>query len=293
MRALLIADIRLMRDWFYPRRCGAGRSAERKHEVAIRRWRQRALKKLWIPFGGAALVLFGLGMTSRHLTSWFLGLVLGVLIAIYMVLRDTPPAHIERWRRGAEGEKRTASALAALRHEGYVLLHDLPDRRLSDRDLKGNIDHVVVSTAGVFLLDSKWLAGEASIEMDVVRVQMVDDEDESYELRRLASGMRGRALRLKGDIAQRAELRFVQAVVVFWNPFPAGIIEDKRVVYVEGARLSDWLRQQSPTIAADRVPLIANAIVEARPPEVPKRWKRIRARRPKRDSGSEVALPTP
>jgi hypothetical protein len=293
MRVPPIADIRLMRDWLYTRRCGAGRSAQRKHEVAIRRWRQRVMKKLRVPFAGAALVLFGLEMTSRHFTSWLLGLVLGALIAVYIVLRDVPPAHIERWRTGAEGERRTAAALAALRHEGYVLLHDLPDRRLSDRDLKGNIDHVVVSTAGVFLLDSKWLAGEASIEMDVVRVQMVDDEDESYELRRLASGMRGRALRLKEDIAQHAELRFVQAVVVFWNPFPAGLVEDKRVVYVEGGRLSDWLRQQSPRIAADRVPLIANAILEARAPAARKRWERIRARRPKRDSGREVALPTP
>lgn len=282
-----------MRDWLYTRRCGAGRGAQRKHEVAIKRWRERVLKKLRLPLVGTALILIGPEATSPHFTSWCLGLVLGALLGVYFALREMPPPHIERWRRGAEGETRTAGALAPLRHEGYVLLHDLPDRRLSDRDLKGNIDHVVVSTAGVFLLDSKWLAGEASIEMDVVRVQMVDDEDESYELRRLASGMRGRALRLKEDIAQHAELRFVQAVVVFWNPFPAGIVEDKRVVYLEGARLSDWLRQQSPTIAADRVALIASAIVEARPPEVRKRWERIRARRPKRDSGSEVALPTP
>jgi hypothetical protein len=279
-----------MRDWIYPYVCGAGQGAQRKHQAAIKRWRRRVLRKLWLPFGSVGLVLIVLEMVDRHLTSWFLGIALGVLIAVYIALRESPPAHIERWRTGAEGERRTAGALAALRRHGYVLLHDLPDRRPSEQDLKGNIDHVVVSMAGVFLLDTKWLAGDASIERDVVRVQMVDDEDESYELRRLASGMRGRAVRLKEDIAEQAGVRNVQAVVVFWNHFPAGLVEENRVVYVEGARLAGWLRQQSPTIAAARVPLVADAVVEARAPAGRPWWDRINARKPKRDSGSSPTL---
>jgi hypothetical protein len=265
-----------MRNWLYPYLCGAGRGAQAKHNAAARRWRQRVLRKLQLPFGAVAVLLIVLEATNRDLTSWFLGLALGALIGIYMALRDSPPAHIERWRTGAEGELRTARALAPLRRHGSVLLHDLPDRRSSERNLKGNIDHVVVSTAGVFLLDSKWLGGEATTDGDVLRVQMLDDEDESYEMSRVASGMRGRAVRLQEDIAQQTGVPNVQAVVVFWNPFPAGLVEQGRVVYVEGVRLGKWLNQQSPTIAAEQLPLIADAIREARPPAKRTPWERVR-----------------
>lgn len=282
-----------MGDWLYPYLCGAGRAAQSRHTAAAKRWRRRVLKKLHIPFGAVAVLLIVLEMTNRDLTSWVLGLALGGLFGIYMALRDSPPAHIENWRTGAEGERRTAGALAPLRRHGYVLLHDLPDRRSSDRALKGNIDHVVVCPAGVFLLDSKWLGGEASIDADVVRVQMLDDEEESYELTRLASGMRGRAVRLQEDIARQTGVRNVQAVVVFWNRFPASLVEQNRVAYVEGARVAEWLRRQSPTIAAERVPLIADAIAEARAPTGRTWWwPMTRERRPGPDGGAGAALPT-
>jgi Nuclease-related domain len=250
------------------------------------------LRKLRVPFGAVAVLLIVPELASRHLTSWFLGLALGALVTIYAALRDTPPAHIEKWRTGAEGERRTAAALAALRRRGYVLLHDLPDRRPSDRDLRGNIDHVVVSTAGVFLLDSKWLGGEVSIDGDVIRVQMIDDDEDSYEMDRLASGMRGRAIRLQEDIVAQAEVPYVQAVVVFWNPFPAGVVEQNRVVYIEGARLAAWLGQQSPKIVQDRVPFIAHAIVGTRPAGRRTWCERIRAPWRVHGSRSRAALPT-
>jgi hypothetical protein len=281
-----------MRDWLYPYLCGAGRGAQAKHSAAARRWRRRVLRKLQLPFGTVAVMLIVLEIANRDLTSWFLGLALGALVAIYIALRDSPPAHIERWRTGAEGELRTARTLAPLRRHGCVLLHDLPDRRSSERNLKGNIDHVVVSTAGVFLLDSKRLGGEATTDGEVVHVQMLDDEDESYEMPRLASGMRGRAVRLQEDIAQQTGVANVQAVVVFWNPFPAGLVAQGRVVYVEGARLAEWLSQQSPTIAAEQVPLIADAIREARAPAKRTPWEGVRSRNSKRDRGAGAPLPS-
>jgi Nuclease-related domain len=281
-----------MLDWLYPYVCGAGRGAQTRHNAAAKRWRRRVLRKLQIPFGAVAVLLIILEMTNRDLTSWLLGLALGAVIGLYLAFRDSLPAYIENWRTGAEGERRTAGALAPLRRHGYVLLHDLSDRPRSDRAAKGNIDHVVVGPAGVFLLDSKWLGGEASIDSDTVRVQMLDDEEESYELTRLASGMRGRAVRLQEDIARQTGVRNVQAVVVFWNRFTPGLVKQNRVVYAAGAHVTEWLRQQSPTIAAARVPFIADAIHEARAPAKRTRWERLRARRPKLEGGDGAALTT-
>jgi hypothetical protein len=81
-------------------------------------------------------------------------------------------------------------------------------------------------------------------------------------------------------------------VVVFWNPFPAGLVEEGRVVYVEGVRLTEWLNQQSPTIAAEQVPFIAVAINEARTPVKRTPWERVWPCKPKRDSDAGAALPT-
>ena len=99
----------------------------------------------------------------------------------------------------------------------------------------------MVSTAGVFLLDSKHLGGEVSIEGENVHVQMLDDDEDSYDTH-VATAVRGMAVRLKEDIEQTG-ISDVKAVVVFWNPFPAGVASGHRVVYLHGNRLAGWLRK--------------------------------------------------
>ena len=267
-----------MRDWLYPYYCGAGRGAREKYKEAADRWRKRVFGRLRLVFAGIALVLIvAARLDHGSFSSWLLGLALGALMALYMVFRDSPPSYIECWRTGLEGERRTAEALAPLRRSGYLMLHDLPDRRTNEQDHKGNIDHVVVSTAGVFLLDSKDLGGEVSIDGDTVHVQRLDDDEASYELRHLASGMRGRAARLKEDIEQTA-ITNVQAVVVFWNPFPAGLVNGSRVVFLSGERLAGWLQEQRPKVEPDMVSRVAAAIAHMRPPENQAWWERIATR---------------
>jgi hypothetical protein len=213
-------------------------------------------------------------MEHRSLWLWSLSVGLSMLLGAYIALIESPPARIENWKTGFEGERRTARVLAPLRRHGHVLLHDLPDRRASEQNRKGNIDHVVVSPAGVFLLDSKWLGGEASINRDTVHVQMRDDDEDSYDLSKLASGMRGRAFRLQEDIVQQTGVRWVQPVVVFWNGFEAAQVLSEEVVYVHGEHLVDWLLEQSPHMTADRVARIASCIEDVRPLEHRVWWDR-------------------
>ncbi len=67
---------------------------------------------------------------------------------------DKLRADAEKWERGAEGERMTAAALAAL-PAGWVAVHDLhvPGSR-------ANADHVVVGPNGVWVVDSKAYTGE-------------------------------------------------------------------------------------------------------------------------------------
>lgn len=265
-----------MRDWFYPYYCGAGRGAREKYREVHDRWRKRVFRRPLLIYAVIATPILVVAVLERH-NMWLLGfgVFLGMLLGAYVALLESPPGRIENWRTGFEGERRTARALAPLRRDGCVLLHDLPDRRMGEQDGKSNIDHVVVSRAGVFLLDSKWLGGEVFIERDAVHVQMRDDDDDSYDLRWLARGMRGCAVRLQEDIVQQSGVCFVQPVVVFWNKFDAGRVIGDKIVFVHGERLVDWLGEQKPRMTPERVAHVAACIQDARPPEHPGWWTRL------------------
>jgi len=102
-------------------------------------------------------------------------------------------------------------------------------------------------------LDSKMLGGSANVEGDVVRVQRLDDETDEYSLDRLASGMRGKAVRLKEDIEVTASVKVnVTAVVVLWCPFEAGAVTINRVTYVGGDKLANWIRDSRRKAAPSR-----------------------------------------
>lgn len=283
------------RDILYVYRCGAGSRAQARFNVLSRRWRQRVLR---VPRLLAVTVVIPLLVGARldhHYLSWGLGLAVGAVMALYMALRDTPPPHIEHWRGGAQGERRTAHSLAPLRRRGWVLFHDLPDRSPDGEEYAGNVDHVLVGPSGVYVLDSKWLGGDVTVEDDIVRVQRRDDETEAYQLDRLAAAMRRRALSLHRDISREVgRTRFVQAVVVFCGGFDAGIVEGNRVVFLDGARLLEWLAARPKLMDAQMVALVAAAIEQARPRDRVPWWTQFgfrwrRAREPVTEAASGTA----
>jgi len=266
-----------VRDWLYPYYCGAGRGAREKYRKVHDHWEKRVFRRPRLIYVALAMPIAVLGFVQHaNIWLWSLGLLLSIILGAYMAFIESPPARIENWRTGFEGERRTARALAPLRRRGHVLLHDLPDRRTSGQDHKGNIDHVVVSPAGVFLLDSKWLGGEASIDRDTVHVQMRDDDDDSYDLSKLGSAMRGRAVRLREDIVQQTGVRWVQSVVVFWSRFEARQVVSENVAFVHGEHLVDWLQEQKlqTNMTADQVARVASCIEDVRPPEHRAWWDR-------------------
>jgi hypothetical protein len=66
------------------------------------------------------------------------------------------PQSTRAWAKGAVGEERLAEALEKV--EGLFVLHDRRARRT-----RGNIDHLVVGPAGVFVIDSKRYNGTVEL----------------------------------------------------------------------------------------------------------------------------------
>lgn len=222
---------------------------------------------------------------DHHYLSWGLGLAAGGLMALWVSLRETPPPHIENWRTGAQGERRTARVLAPLRRAGWVLFHDLADASVWTKKRQTNIDHVAVGPPGIFLLDSKWLGGAVTVEGDVVHVQRRDDEESSYHLGKLAGAVRARAASLYGDLKMDLGRPpcYVTAVVVLWDGLDAGIVEGDRIVFVAGDRLASWLAERPEVMPAPAVRRAALGVANVRPARNPEthlrrpRWMQPRA----------------
>lgn len=54
-----------------------------------------------------------------------------------------------RWLRGAQAEESVGETLNALRHEGWIILHDV------EQDREGNVDHIACGPNGVFMIETK------------------------------------------------------------------------------------------------------------------------------------------
>lgn len=81
----------------------------------------------------------------------------GVILAF-----SEPPQSEEAWRIGAEGEQRLAAELARqLASTPAVLLHD---RRIPGS--RANIDHIVIATSGVYVIDAKRYSGRIERRAD-------------------------------------------------------------------------------------------------------------------------------
>ena len=81
---------------------------------------------------------------------------------------STDPQSTRAWEKGAEGEERVARILATRLGTEALLLHDrvVPKTR-------GNIDHLVVATSGVWIVDAKHYVGKVE-RRDVGRLRRDD-----------------------------------------------------------------------------------------------------------------------
>lgn len=79
---------------------------------------------------------------------------------LILALSDEPQS-TRAWAIGAEGERRLAAHLDRLSGRGVHLLHD---RRIPPG--RANIDHIAVSSAGVFVIDAKHYRGRPRLRTE-------------------------------------------------------------------------------------------------------------------------------
>lgn len=240
----------------YADRVGAGASAEARYRTLLHSWRAR--NKALVPLALLPILVWVLACTllwPAH-TSSYASAGIGGAIVLYVAVRLLlVPAHIERWREGAEAEKQTAKQLRSLLRAGrWSAVHDRASRY-------GNRDHIVVGPAGVYLLDTKAPGGIVSVENGVMTVRRREDPGDHYEQRSLARRMRGAAAELADDLGSATGQRpWVTPVVVIWAPFEQHTLKDSGVLWIHGNALRDWLASQEGKLAHERREQLAQTI---------------------------------
>jgi hypothetical protein len=169
---------------------------------------------------------------------WASGVGFGLAAGAWLVLRDSPPAYIENWNTGAEGERKTARELRRLDGSHWSVFHDIDNGY-------GNYDHILVSEAGVFLLDSKYLGGSIDFRGDELWLsRRHDPEADRPEPAARRSALRGAANLSQALHRLTGKRVWVQAVVVFWCDFDPGVHEDDRCTFVHGSAVRNWLESR-------------------------------------------------
>ena len=151
----------------------AGGSARSRYERGRAKHRASRGRKLAISLAfGIPPAIVAWAFTAGHgytFGPWLAGAIVFIAFARAWV----EPDYVRAWAIGSEGESVTARELERL-GDAYTVLHD---RRLPGS--RENIDHLVIGPGGVFVVESKRMAGKLTTHDDEVFIrgrntQMVD-----------------------------------------------------------------------------------------------------------------------
>lgn len=235
----------------------AGQFAAERFDERNRAWLRRIWWALLVAALSAAVVPVAAAvlLDAPHMP-FFWGLALGTGLTMALCLASSPPAHIEHWRQGAEGERRTARILRPLIRDGWVLINDIQHRG-------GNIDHVLIGPAGVFVLETKNLHGRVSVVGDKLIQSYAEGDEGGAVVARVGTTTRGRAAALHDGLCE-AGLRpgWVHAVVVIWGSFEQRSVRSDRMRWIHGKALVAALRERPDQLDAGAISAIAAHVRE-------------------------------
>jgi hypothetical protein len=200
----------------------AARTPGQHARTTVLRLRLRTL----VALGVLAVVTTALGRAFGLRSPLFVGSELALLVTMFVVLRYVLPL-VERRDRGAAGEEHVGGLLQELTESGWSVIHDASFGH-------GNIDHIVLGPAGLFVVETKSHPGPVrvrAIHGGVLR--QAQEERETLE-------------RVLGER--------VEALLVFSRAWVDKPLARRRGVRVLPARmLLPYLRRRSGALSPEQV----------------------------------------
>lgn len=246
----------------------AGSSLRVQYEDSRRLWAARQRRSVWLSalWWGPAAVLFGVlaGMATKY--ALFGLLVTALVIAAVIDVGFRHPQSLDRLRDRAEAEAGTAKELRLLQVRGGA--RNLHDRRYAAASgASFEVEHLVVSPRGVFLIDSKqWHGFDVRLLGLDLFVNHVKQDDAMAAMRACAAEL-GKAL--TAAAAGNEEVGVVDVTSVL-SVHADGITGTPRVMYgvivVRPEQLPELLRSAYPRWSAAATQHIAAVAEGLLPP---------------------------
>jgi hypothetical protein len=145
---------------------------------------------------------------------------------------------IDRWLRGAEGERRVGAALAELTADGWMALHGVSLGR-------GDVDHILVGPGGIFTIETKSHRGR--IPIDRIEPRMLKQAYAEKKLIERITGME------------------VQSLLVFSRAWLIGSVPAQRngVTILPARMLGHYFSRRRPVLTAERAEQIHSHLAGA------------------------------
>jgi hypothetical protein len=157
---------------------------------------------------------------------------------------------------GRESEREVAEYLDNLTRRGCYVFHDI-------REPNFNIDHIVISTYGIFTIEtkaySKPIQGETRVTFDGQSVKLTGKPSDSGPIQQAL----GQARWLRNTIKDKTEGKLfdITAIVVFLNWFvPEEQMKRKGIWVLNEKWLESSITQQQPTLTPDEVKAVVSVL---------------------------------
>ena len=160
------------------------------------------------------------------------------------------------WEAGIKGEKEVVATLKQL-DDSYLLLNDikLPSKQ-------GNIDHILLSPKGVFVIETKNYTGAVSCYQDE---WYRESRKEAKPIGSVSKQVKRNALELRNFLRETAKVNtYVNPVCVFTNPSIELTLYQPTVPILQLAELTTFFDQVKPSISITKqeLQIIAQSILK-------------------------------
>jgi Nuclease-related domain len=233
-------------------RASVGRpGASAQAEYRCRRATELAAWARGLPWRAAAVLAAGAaaGLLATQLAPHMMPLAMAMAMAVAglgWLLRFHVSADTLAWRRGANGERRSARLLAPLERHGWAILHDL-----AIPGSQANIDHLAIGPGGVVVIDSKQYRG---------RLRLDDYGMLWHSHQLLVSTLR--KVRWAADQADEvlgiADLQIPAIVAVHGANVPWSRVHSDGATVVPARRVPELLQALPPILGPERVAWLAD-----------------------------------
>lgn len=174
-------------------------------------------------------------------------------IAVFVYRQNAPKI------KGAEGEARVARRLNKLKRKGYIVFHDL----LIQTDWgSSQIDHVVVSVYGIFVIETKnysgWIHGHEKSEYWTQSIY-----SHKTKFRNPVKQNRGHIIALKKVLQDFKQVRYYPIIVFSGSAELKNVTTELPVIYTRQLRSTIKNISKTPCSSIEQVQQITDRLNEA------------------------------